>query len=81
MVEAGIYPDDILVVDRSLRAGHGDIVIASLDGEMTVKVLETTPVPRLMPRNPNYHPIPIPEGCELEIFGVVTNVVRSLRKG
>lgn len=40
MIETGIYPNDILVVDRSLQAEHGDIVIAGLHGELTVKELE-----------------------------------------
>jgi DNA polymerase V len=40
MIEAGIYPDDLLVVDRSLTpAKDGDIVIAVLDGDLTVKEL------------------------------------------
>ena len=43
MVEAGIFPDDVLVVDRSLRAKHGDIIIASLESEMTVKQLHLKP--------------------------------------
>lgn len=80
MIDAGIYPEDILVVDRSLRASHGDIVIAGFDGELTVKELELHPVVRLVPRNVAYSPIVVPEGSELELFGVVTNVVRNLRR-
>lgn len=79
MIEAGIHHDDILIVDRSLTAKHGDIVIASVQGELTVKQLELQPSCRLMPRNPRYHPIVISEGCELELFGVVTNVIHSVR--
>lgn len=81
MIEAGIFSGDILVVDRSLTAEHGDIVIAGISGEMTVKQLQTRPQVRLQPRNPAYRAIPIPEGCELEIFGVVTNVIHRLRRG
>ena len=82
MVEAGILPDDVLVVDRSLRAKHGDIIIASLESEMTVKQLHLTPPPvRLSPRNPAYQPIIIEADMVLEVFGVVTNVVRSLKRG
>lgn len=81
MIEAGIYPEDILVVDRSLRAQHGDVIIASLESEMTVKEIHLTPEPvMLLPRNRNYQPILIEEGMVLEVFGVVTNVVRSLKK-
>src|SRR5690554_1824960 len=82
MIEAGILPDDVLVVDRSLRAGHGDIIIASLRSEMTVKQLHLAPPPaRLLPRNPAYEPLVLGEDDVLEVFGVVTNVVRSLRRG
>lgn len=80
MQDAGIYPNDILVVDRSIRAEHGDIVIAGMHGELTVKELELKPVVRLVPRNTAYQPIDIPEGCDLDIFGVVTNVIRSIRR-
>ncbi|GAA0685462.1 MULTISPECIES: translesion error-prone DNA polymerase V autoproteolytic subunit [Marinobacterium] len=81
MIEAGIFSGDILVVDRSLTAEHGDIVIASISGEMTVKQLETRPQVRLMPCNPRYRALNVPEGCDLEIFGVVTNVVHRFRRG
>lgn len=80
MLEAGIYPDDVLVVDRSVQAEHGDIVIAGLHGELTVKQLELKPVVRLIPRNKDYPAIEIPEGAELDIFGVVTSVVRNMRR-
>lgn len=63
MVEAGIFPNDVLVVDRSLRAKHGDIIIASLESEMTVKQLHLKPIPvRLLLRNPAYQPIIIEGG-------------------
>jgi len=80
MIEAGIFHDDILVVDRSLTARHGDIVIAEFNGELTVKKLELKPQLRLVPMNRKHAPIPIPEEAELEIFGVVTTAIHSLRK-
>lgn len=80
MTGVGIYPNDVLVVDRALAARHGDIVIAGIDGEFTVKELQLRPSPRLLPRNPAYSPVPIPEGSELEIFGVVTSVIRQLSR-
>lgn len=80
MTGAGIVADDILVVDRSVRAEHGDIVIASLNGEMTVKTLELKPRVRLVPHNPAYKPIEIPDGAELDVFGVVVGVVRTMRR-
>ena len=51
MIEAGILPDDYLVVDRAREPRHGDIVIAEVGQEFTVKYLELTPVPRLVPAN------------------------------
>ncbi len=80
MIEAGIFPGDVLVVDRSLSASHGDIVIASVNGELTVKRLETSPQMRLVPMNGLHEPIDIPEGADLEVFGVATTVIHSLRK-
>ncbi len=79
MIDAGISPNDILVVDRSITAEHGDIVIAGIHGELTVKMLELRPFARLVPCNKAYQPIKIPDGCELDIFGVVTSVVRNMR--
>lgn len=79
MIDAGIFPGDILVVDRSLRASHGDIVIAVLDGEFTVKELALRPKPALIPRNSAFSPITLNDESELEIFGVVTNSVRDMR--
>lgn len=80
MIEAGIFPGDVLVVDRSITAAHGDIVIVSVNGELTVKLLETKPKTRLVPMNRKYDPIVLPEDADLEIFGVATTVVHSLRK-
>lgn len=79
MMDAGIYHGDVLVVDRSLTAQHSDIVIAELEGEMTVKQLELRPSFRLVPRNRKY---PAIEGLEqqITIFGVVTSVIRSLQR-
>ena len=79
MTDAGIYPGDVLIVDRSLTAKHGDIVIASLNGELTVKRLETKPDLKLVPMNRKYGPIEIPEEADLEVFGVATSVVHCLR--
>lgn len=79
MIDAGISPNDILVVDRSITAEHGDIVIAGIHGELTVKMLELRPFARLVPCNKAYQPIKIPDGSELDIFGVVTSIVRNMR--
>jgi len=80
MIDAGIFPGDVLVVDRSITASHGDIVIASVNGELTVKRLETTPTMRLVPMNSKHAAIDVPEADDLEVFGVATTVIHSLRK-
>ncbi|EKF75054.1 DNA polymerase V subunit UmuD [Alcanivorax hongdengensis A-11-3] len=79
MVEHGIVSGDILVVDRALEARHGDIIIASLQGDFTVKRLCLHPSPCLQPGNPAYPPIAIEEDNPPDIFGVVTFVVHPTR--
>lgn len=80
MTGAGILDGDILAVDRSMEARHGDVVLAVLEGELTVKVLEKTRGQiRLAPRHPDYAPIEIGPDRELILWGVVTGVVRKLR--
>ncbi|KKO44302.1 UV protection and mutation protein [Arsukibacterium ikkense] len=80
MIDAGIYAGDVLVVDRSVNAEHGDVVVAAVGSEFTVKELCTQPLLQLLPRNPAYKPITLCEGDELNIFGVVTNVIRQLKR-
>ena len=77
MIEAGIFSGDVLIVDRSVTAKHGDIVIAGVFGELTVKKLELQPQLRLVPMNQQYAPIMIDHADELEIYGVVRHAVRS----
>ncbi len=79
MINAGIHPDDILVVDRSLEPRHGKIVIAALDGELTVKRLDKKKGRvRLLPENDDFNPIDISPEETLHIWGVVTNVIHSV---
>ncbi len=79
MIEAGIFPGDVIVVDRSITATHGDIVVASYNGELLLKKLETHPATRLVPMNKDFDSIIIPEGSDLQIFGVATTVIHNLR--
>lgn len=79
MLKAGIHPGDILVVDRSLEAAHGKIIIVAVDGELTVKRLHKTPeATYLMPENDGFKPIKIEEGNEVAVWGVVTNVIHEV---
>ena len=79
MLQAGIHSGDILIVDKSLEAKEGNIVIALVDGEFTVKRIEKKEGKLyLMPANDAYQPIELHEGSEVEIWGVVTNVIHPL---
>jgi DNA polymerase V len=79
MIDAGIHHGDLLVVDRSLDAVDGNVIVASLDGELTVKRLSKRgEILRLLPANADYQPIEILTQQTFEIFGVVTNVIHSL---
>jgi DNA polymerase V len=80
MIEAGIFHNDILVIDRSVKPVHGDIVVAQVDGGFTVKELCLRPKLMLLPRNSAYQPILLANDNELQIFGVVTNVVRQMSR-
>ena len=78
MTGAGIYNGDLLVVDRSLDAKSGSVVVAVVNGEMTVKrLLIDRKRIRLVPENPAYKPIEIREVSDLVIWGVVAHVIRS----
>ena len=79
MLGAGIHDGDLLIVDRSMRAVHGAVVIASVDGEFTVKRLQLLPQPALLPENDDYPPILLDDGSNAEMFGVVAFVVHSLK--
>lgn len=81
MVQAGINDGDLLIVDRAIKASHGAIVLACLDGEFTVKRLQERPFPALLPANPEFPPITLHDGQELEIFGVVTFVLHKTKLG
>ena len=79
MINAGIYPGDILIVDRSLEAVDKKIVIAVLNGELTFKRLRIRcGNPVLEPENDTYKPIEITPDMAFEIWGVVTNVIHKV---
>lgn len=76
MIGAGIQPGDMLIVDKSLDATHGKIVIAAIDGELTVKRLSRHEGRvQLLPENNQYTPIDITDENDLVIWGVVTHVI------
>lgn len=78
MTGAGIQSGDMLIVDKSLEATHGKIIIAAIDGELTVKRLSRQAGKvKLLPENSRYGPIDITNEQDLVIWGVVTHVIHS----
>jgi DNA polymerase V len=79
MIDAGIYSGDILVVDRSLDPKDMNIVIAVVDGELTVKRLsQRNGKVRLIPENKKYKPFDITPEMHFEVWGVVRTVIHSV---
>lgn len=76
MTGAGINDGDLLVVDRSLRPASGDVIIACVDGDFTVKTYRRDKDGvRLEPANPDFPVIRIKPGQELDYFGKVTAAI------
>jgi DNA polymerase V len=79
MIGAGIHPGDILVVDRALEPQDSNVVIAVIDGELTVKrISQRHGKLFLVPDNQAYEPLEIVETMEFEVWGVVTSVIHNL---
>ena len=83
MIDVGLLPGDKAVIDRSKIASVGNIVLAVLDGEFTIKTLarKKNGAPRLLPANSTgaYSPIDITEEMNFEIWGVVTGSFRRFK--
>lgn len=81
MIEEGIREGDLLVVDRSIRPASGDVIIAAVDGEFTVKTyMRDKDGVHLVPANKNYPVIDLKRGQELDYFGKVTAVIHPYFK-
>ena len=79
MIDAGIHPGDILIVDRALEPFDNNVVIALINSELTVKRIRKVDNKLfLIADNSQYEPIQIQEEMDFEIWGVVTNVIHSL---
>jgi DNA polymerase V len=79
MIDAGIHDKDLLIVDRSLTPCHGKIVIAAVNGELTVKrLLIQDDKVILMPENPEFSPLEISKDTDFRLWGVVTNVIHPV---
>jgi DNA polymerase V len=80
MIDCGINEQDVLIVDRSLKAKDKDIILAVVDGEFTVKRLRIKRgVYELVPENPEYQVITITEGTDFVVWGVVTYVIHQAK--
>ena len=78
MINAGIFPGDILVINRALEAQPDAIVVCVLNDEFTVKrLVNTNGQWQLQAENPDFPPIALNEDSELQIWGVVTHAIHS----
>lgn len=82
MVGAGIFDGDLLVVDKSLNPASGDIVIAVVDGDLTVKRLVVAHGQvTLKAENSRFRDIEFKDGQELQVWGVVTCAIKRFARG
>ncbi|MBB1472564.1 MULTISPECIES: transcriptional repressor LexA [unclassified Luteimonas] len=78
MRDDGIFDGDLVAVQRASDARNGQVVVARVDGEITIKRLERTRTRlRLLPRNPDYAPIEVPPGSDFAIEGLYCGLVRT----
>jgi len=78
MTEAGIFDNDIMIIDRAIRPRHNHIVVAIVEGEFTVKQLyQRGGRMKLKAANPTYPDIVPKDGQTIEIWGVVTSTIKQ----
>ena len=76
MIDAYIPPNALLVVDKSLTPKNNQIIVASVDGDFTVKrFIKNSSGVRLMPANKAFLPIPITEFMDFKVWGTVTRII------
>ena len=84
MVEAGISDGDLAVIDRSLEPRNGDIVVAYINNEFTIKYLDLTHKDEgyieLRPANSRYPTFRVDSNDEFEVWGVVAWTIKNWRK-
>ncbi len=78
MKDAGILDGDLLAIRKTSDARHGQIVVARIDDEVTVKRLDKNSKEiRLLPENPDFEPITIKPGQEFSIEGIAMGLIRT----
>ena len=84
MIDAGINDGDIAVIDRSLQPSDGDIIVAFVNGEYTIKFLDLTHKEEgyieLRPANPDYSPIRVNVSDDFRVWGVVVWTIKRWRR-
>ncbi|MBP3536223.1 MAG: translesion error-prone DNA polymerase V autoproteolytic subunit [Muribaculaceae bacterium] len=81
MIEEGIEPGDLLVIDRSLEPADGDLAVCCLDGEFTLKRIHLVPgAIWLIPSNESFDPILVTPDNRFEIWGVVSHTIKNNRR-
>ncbi|MDE7152772.1 MAG: translesion error-prone DNA polymerase V autoproteolytic subunit [Candidatus Amulumruptor sp.] len=83
MEEEGIADGDLLIIDKSLQAEHGDLAVCCLNGEFTLKRLryrDGGARMQLMPSNRRYRPIDVTPDDDFMVWGVVTYTVKANRR-
>jgi DNA polymerase V len=80
MINAGIHPGDILIVDRAIEPAHNKIIIAVVEGELTVKrlVIENDRW-FLVPENGSYNSIEVTEDMDFQVWGVVSYAIHKVK--
>ena len=80
MINAGIFPEDILIVDRAIEAKDNDIIIAVYDGELTIKRLKIRNNRwYLVPENSDFEEIEINEDTDFQVWGIVTYAIHKIK--
>lgn len=81
MIDEGIEPDDIIVIDRSLQPMDGDLAVCCVDGEFTLKRIKLQPDHVwLIPANESFDPILVTPDTRFEIWGVVTYTIKRAKR-
>jgi len=80
MIDAGISEGDLLIIDRSIKARSGHVVLAILNGEFTLKrwQIDKNGSYWLFPENKNYKPIQVTDESEFSVWGVAVHCIHKL---